>query len=92
MDPSTSLTEASSPSTTVLLLQGGGALGAYQMGAYRAMHEAGIAPDWVCGRLHRLYQRLADRRQFRPPRTFLVYRSGPRISLSAEPDEGAPIT
>ena len=26
----------------VLVLQGGGALGAYQVGAYQALHEAGI--------------------------------------------------
>jgi NTE family protein len=33
----------------VLVLQGGGALGAYQGGVYEAMHEAGIEPDWVIG-------------------------------------------
>jgi NTE family protein len=33
----------------VLVLQGGGALGAYQVGVYQAMHEAGIEPDWVIG-------------------------------------------
>jgi len=32
-----------------LVLQGGGALGAYQAGVYQALHEAGIEPDWVCG-------------------------------------------
>ena len=32
-----------------LLLQGGGALGAYQGGVYEALAEAGIAPDWVVG-------------------------------------------
>ena len=32
-----------------LVLQGGGALGAYQVGVYQAMHEAGIEPDWVSG-------------------------------------------
>ena len=31
------------------MLQGGGALGAYQAGVYQALHEAGIEPDWVCG-------------------------------------------
>jgi NTE family protein len=31
------------------VLQGGGALGAYQAGVYQAMHEAGIEPDWVSG-------------------------------------------
>src|SRR5580692_12082890 len=32
-----------------LVLQGGGALGAYQVGVYQALHEAGIEPDWVIG-------------------------------------------
>src|ERR1700743_2312050 len=32
-----------------LVLQGGGALGAYQVGVYQAMNEAGIEPDWVSG-------------------------------------------
>src|SRR3954471_8694242 len=32
-----------------LLLQGGGALGAYQAGVYEALAEAGLAPDWVVG-------------------------------------------
>jgi NTE family protein len=32
-----------------LVLQGGGALGAYQAGVYQALHEAGLEPDWVCG-------------------------------------------
>ena len=33
----------------VLVLQDGGALGAYQGGVYEAPHEAGIEPDWVIG-------------------------------------------
>jgi len=32
-----------------LVLQGGGALGAYQAGVYEALHEAGLEPDWVAG-------------------------------------------
>src|SRR5258708_36469749 len=32
-----------------LVLQGGGALGAYQAGVYQALHEEGMEPDWVCG-------------------------------------------
>lgn len=32
-----------------LLLQGGGALGAYQGGVYQALAEANIHPDWVAG-------------------------------------------
>jgi NTE family protein len=34
---------------TVLVLQGGGALGAYHGGVYEAMHEAGLEPEWVIG-------------------------------------------
>jgi len=37
------------PGQVVLVLQGGGALGAYQLGVYQAMHEAGVEPDWVIG-------------------------------------------
>jgi len=33
----------------VLVLQGGGALGAYQLGVYKAIHEKNIALDWVIG-------------------------------------------
>ena len=33
----------------VLVLQGGGALGAYQVGVYAALHEAGVEPDWIVG-------------------------------------------
>jgi NTE family protein len=33
----------------VLVLQGGGALGAYQVGVYHALHDAGIEPHWVIG-------------------------------------------
>lgn len=33
----------------VLVLQGGGALGAYQGGVYEALHEARIEPDWIIG-------------------------------------------
>ena len=32
-----------------LVLQGGGALGAYQAGVYEGLHEAGIRPDWLAG-------------------------------------------
>jgi NTE family protein len=37
------------PGQIVLVFQGGGALGAYQVGVYQALHEAGIEPDWVIG-------------------------------------------
>ena len=33
----------------VLVLQGGGALGAYQAGVYQALQEVGVEPDWVIG-------------------------------------------
>lgn len=32
-----------------LLLQGGGALGAYQAGVYQALAEANLHPDWIAG-------------------------------------------
>src|ERR1700748_3283276 len=35
--------------TVALVLQGGGALGAYQAGVYEALAEAGIHPDWIAG-------------------------------------------
>src|SRR5579864_4382596 len=34
---------------TVLVLQGGGALGAYQAGVYEGMVERGFTPNWVTG-------------------------------------------
>src|SRR5688500_17128744 len=40
---------AALPGQVVLVLQGGGALGAYQVGVYEALHESGIEPDWVIG-------------------------------------------
>ena len=52
-DPSEPLREgplkSGLPGQVVLVLQGGGALGAYQVGIYQALHEAGIEPDWVIG-------------------------------------------
>lgn len=33
----------------VLVLQGGGALGAYQAGVYHALHEHDLVPDWIVG-------------------------------------------
>lgn len=35
--------------SVALLLQGGGALGAYQAGVYQALFEAGVEPTWVAG-------------------------------------------
>lgn len=40
---------ARSAGQVVLVLQGGGALGAYQAGVYQALHEAGVEPDWIIG-------------------------------------------
>ena len=34
---------------TVLILQGGGALGAYQAGVYQQLHEAAMPIEWVIG-------------------------------------------
>ena len=33
----------------ILVLQGGGALGAYQAGAFEALSQHGLSPDWVAG-------------------------------------------
>jgi NTE family protein len=33
----------------ILVLQGGGALGAYQAGVFEGMTEAGCLPDWITG-------------------------------------------
>lgn len=33
----------------VLVLQGGGALGAYHAGIYQALHKARLKQDWVIG-------------------------------------------
>jgi len=35
--------------TVALVLQGGGALGAYQAGVFEGLVEAGIEPHWVAG-------------------------------------------
>ena len=32
-----------------LVLQGGGALGAFQAGVYQALAEANLRPDWIAG-------------------------------------------
>lgn len=41
--------EAVIPVNVALVLQGGGALGAYQVGVYQGLHEAGIVPNWIAG-------------------------------------------
>jgi NTE family protein len=45
----TRIAQPALPGQVVLVFQGGGALGAYQVGVYEALHEAGIEPDWVIG-------------------------------------------
>ena len=47
--PAAKPSPASKPSKVALVLQGGGALGAYQAGVYEALHAAGLEPDWVAG-------------------------------------------
>lgn len=37
------------PRRTILVFQGGGALGAYQAGVYEAVGDSGRQPDWVVG-------------------------------------------
>lgn len=44
-----STVETALPEQVALVLQGGGALGAYQVGVYQALHEAGIEPHWIIG-------------------------------------------
>ena len=41
--------EAPRYDVVALVLQGGGALGAYQGGVYEGLHEAGIRPSWLAG-------------------------------------------
>src|SRR5258705_12548772 len=50
VQPRVAATEKHLPFECVaLVLQGGGALGAYQAGVYEALAEAGIHPDWIAG-------------------------------------------
>ncbi len=49
LDPITAVKRPAGCDGVGLVLQGGGALGAYQAGVYQALHEAGLEPDWVVG-------------------------------------------
>lgn len=49
MSPTTETRDRAIKEQVVLVLQGGGALGAYQAGVYQALMEGGIEPDWVIG-------------------------------------------
>ena len=46
-DPAPATTPAKAK--RVLVLQGGGALGSYQAGAYQALCRSGFEPEWVAG-------------------------------------------
>lgn len=48
-EPSSATTSWGKFDHTVMVLQGGGALGAYQAGVYAGLAEAGVAPDWISG-------------------------------------------
>src|SRR6187431_1682649 len=48
-DADTASSYATRGDHTLLVMQGGGALGAYQAGVYEALAENGFAPDWVTG-------------------------------------------
>jgi NTE family protein len=48
-DPSFSNQEGDDKPYVVLALQGGGAMGAFQVGVYEALSEKGYEPDWVAG-------------------------------------------
>jgi len=43
------MTLPASKPACILVLQGGGAMGAYHVGAFQALQEGGFEPDWVCG-------------------------------------------
>jgi NTE family protein len=47
--PETPKPHATRFESIALLLQGGGALGAYQAGVYETLHAAGIEPTWIAG-------------------------------------------
>jgi NTE family protein len=47
--PRVPIDKATLPGRVALVLQGGGALGAYQVGAYQALDEAGYVPEWFAG-------------------------------------------
>ncbi len=43
------MSKSAKTETTALVLQGGGALGAYQAGVYEALAAAGVEPEWIAG-------------------------------------------
>jgi NTE family protein len=49
VQPRVAATERLPFEVVALVLQGGGALGAYQAGVYEALSEAGVLPNWIAG-------------------------------------------
>ena len=49
IDCSDTPVDARPPHLNVLVLQGGGALGAYHLGVCEELSKMDVAPDWVCG-------------------------------------------
>jgi NTE family protein len=47
--PQTNGTSTPASARSVLVLQGGGALGSYQAGAYQALCRSGFQPEWIAG-------------------------------------------
>ena len=48
-DPSPAPPRTPAKAERVLVLQGGGALGSYQAGAYQALCHHDFEPDWIAG-------------------------------------------
>jgi len=47
--PDSAAATEEAPPRIVLVLQGGGALGSYQLGVFEALEQAGLRPDWIVG-------------------------------------------
>jgi NTE family protein len=43
------MTASTGKPACILVLQGGGAMGAYHIGAFQALQEDNFEPDWICG-------------------------------------------
>ena len=81
----------------ILVLQGGGALGAYQAGVFEGMTEAGYLPDWITGVSmgaingaliagNPPHQRIGRLRAFWGPRIFGRLHSGASILRRVAPE------
>lgn len=62
-----------------LVLQGGGALGAYQIGVHQALAEAGCEPNWISGVQGRA-DRQSSARMWREARQSNMRRLSPKIA------------